>query len=84
MRRVVIDKPGGYERLRLEDARDPEPGPGEVRVAVQAIGVNYADCVIRMGLYSSAKQYVGWPITPGFEVAGTVDAIGERRRLRPG
>lgn len=39
-------------------------------------GVNYADCVVRMGLYESAKRYVGWPITPGFEVAGTVGAVG--------
>jgi synaptic vesicle membrane protein VAT-1 len=38
--------------------------------------VNYADCVIRMGLYSSARQLVGWPITPGFEVAGEVAAVG--------
>ena len=43
----------------------------------RAIGVNYADCVVRMGLYASAKTYVGWPITPGFEVAGEVDAVGE-------
>jgi NADPH:quinone reductase-like Zn-dependent oxidoreductase len=34
--------------------------------------VNYADTIVRMGLYSSAKAYVGWPITPGFEVAGVV------------
>ena len=40
------------------------------------MGINYADCCVRMGVYSSAKDYVGWPITPGFEVAGTV---GDRR-----
>lgn len=73
MRRIVIQRPGGYDRLRLEEAPDPEPGPGEVLVDVEAIGVNYADCVVRMGLYASAKRYVGWPITPGFEVAGTAD-----------
>ncbi len=33
--------------------------------------MNYADCIVRMGLYASAKEYVGWPITPGFEIAGT-------------
>jgi len=76
MKRVVIDRPGGYDRLRLEEQPDPAPGPGEVRIAVRHIGVNYADVVIRMGLYASAKQLVGWPITPGFEVAGTVDALG--------
>jgi NADPH:quinone reductase-like Zn-dependent oxidoreductase len=48
-----------------------------VVVSTEAIGVNYADCVVRMGLYASAKRYVGWPITPGFEFAGTVHAVGE-------
>ncbi len=41
-----------------------------------AAGVNYADCIVRMGLYRSARDYVGWPITPGFEVAGAIDACG--------
>lgn len=76
MKKVVIHGPGGYDRLRLEAHPDPQPGAGEVRIAVSHIGVNYADCVIRMGLYKSAKELVGWPITPGFEVAGTVDALG--------
>lgn len=77
MRKVVIERPGGYERLTLVEAPWPAPGPGEVRVAVRAIGVNYADCVVRMGLYKSASEFVGWPITPGFEVAGEVEAVGE-------
>lgn len=72
----MIHGAGGYDRLELETHPDPQPGAGEVRIAVQHIGVNYADCVIRMGLYESAKKLVGWPITPGFEVAGTVDALG--------
>ncbi|MFL5347744.1 MAG: medium chain dehydrogenase/reductase family protein [Hyalangium sp.] len=55
----------------------PAPQAGEVVVATEAIGVNYADCIIRMGLYASAKEFVGWPITPGFEFAGTVAAVGE-------
>ncbi len=77
MRRVVIPRSGGYERLQLADGPDPAPRPGEIVVAVEAAGVNYADCVIRMGWYASAQEYVGWPITPGFEVAGTVHALGE-------
>ncbi len=76
MRKVVIHRAGGYERLQIEEAAAPVPGAGELRVDVSAIGVNYADCVIRMGLYASAKEYVGWPITPGFEVAGVVSALG--------
>lgn len=77
MQAIVIDRPGGYERLVLRSL-PPRPVPaGHVRVAVEACGVNYADCIVRMGLYSSAKEYVGWPITPGFEVAGTVAERGE-------
>lgn len=76
MQWVRIHRPGGYAQLQLESAPDPSPGPGEVRIAVAAAGVNYADCVVRMGLYASAKRYVGWPITPGFEVAGVVAALG--------
>ena len=74
--RVVIYAAGGYERLKLETAQVPEPGRGQVRIDVHAIGVNFADTVVRLGLYSSAKAYVGWPITPGFEVAGRVSAVG--------
>lgn len=76
MRRVLIRRAGGYERLEVVEEPDPAPGPGEVAIDVAAAGVNYADCVVRMGLYASAKKYVGWPITPGFEVAGTVTALG--------
>ena len=43
---------------------------------MRASGVNYADTIVRMGLYSSARVYVGWPITPGFEVSGVVSAVG--------
>ena len=76
-RKVVIARPGSYDKLTIQPIQPPAPGPGEVRIAARAIGVNYADCMVRMGLYSSAKEFVGWPITPGFEVAGVVDALGE-------
>lgn len=77
MRKVVIHKAGGYDRLRVEEHPTPSPAKGEVLVSVEAAGINYADISIRMGLYASAQKYVGWPITPGFEVAGTVAAVGE-------
>jgi NADPH:quinone reductase-like Zn-dependent oxidoreductase len=78
MKRIVIHRPGGYDRLEIEEAPDPVPGDGEVLVDVEAIGVNFADCVTRMGLYRSAAEYVGWPVTPGFEVAGRDAATGRR------
>src|SRR5262245_39175300 len=77
MRKVVIHGPGSYGALRIEEHPDKPPGRGEVAISVQAAGVNYADCVVRMGLYESAKKLVGWPITPGFEFAGTVAAVGD-------
>jgi NADPH:quinone reductase-like Zn-dependent oxidoreductase len=76
MRKVVIRRAGSYDRLGIEQHPDPVPGPGQVLVETSFVGINFADCVIRMGLYASAKQYVGWPITPGFEFAGTVRAVG--------
>lgn len=76
MRKVLIRRAGGYDRLEVVEAPSPKPGEGEVRIAVEGIGVNFADVIVRMGLYSSAKKYVGWPITPGFEFAGKVTALG--------
>ena len=76
MRAIRIERPGGYERLQIVDLPDPVCGPGEVVVAVRAIGVNFADSVVRMGLYKSAREYVGWPIVPGFEFAGEVAEVG--------
>jgi len=76
VKKVVIHRPGGYKRLCLEQHPDPIPGDGEVLIAVEAIGVNFADCITRMGLYASARQYVGYPVTPGFEVSGRVSATG--------
>ncbi|HEX6765816.1 MAG TPA: zinc-binding dehydrogenase [Polyangiaceae bacterium] len=85
MQRVVVRRPGGVAHLLTEEAPDPVPQPREVCVSVRAVGVNFADLVVRMGLYKSAREYVGWPITPGFELAGTVDAIGsEVVNFKPG
>lgn len=77
MKKIVIDKAGNYERLKIQEFPDPKPGKREVLIEVYACGVNFADCVVRMGLYQSAKEFVGWPITPGFEVAGIIVDVGE-------
>jgi len=77
MKKVVIEKPGSYEQLKIKEFPTPKPGPGEVLIEIKASGVNFADCVVRMGLYSSAKEFVGWPITPGFEVSGLIAEVGE-------
>lgn len=74
--RIVIRKAGSYSALELEQYSPQRPKNDEVSIKVFAAGVNYADCVIRMGLYKSANELHGYPITPGFEVAGEVTAIG--------
>ena len=76
MKKIVIHKPGSHDRLCMENHPDPKPGPGEVLINVKAAGINFADCITRMGLYASAKKLVGYPITPGFEVSGVVAATG--------
>jgi NADPH:quinone reductase-like Zn-dependent oxidoreductase len=76
LHKVVVHKPGGYGRLQLEAHPVPRPGDRQVLVRTQAVGVNYADICVRWGVYESARQYVGWPITPGFEYAGRVQSVG--------
>lgn len=73
---IEIKKPGGYDALTRMEGPIPIPKPNEVVIAAQGCGVNYADGIIRMGLYASAKALHGYPITPGFEVSGTIHSIG--------
>ncbi len=73
MRSLQISRFGPPEVLRIVDGPDPEPGPGEVVVTVEASGINFADIMARMGLYPDAGRP---PIVPGYEFAGRVAAIG--------
>lgn len=77
MKKIVIHKAGDYGQLKYETHPDLIAGDDSAIVEVKASGVNYADIAIRWGLYESAKKYVGWPITPGFEFAGTVKSVGK-------
>ncbi|WP_019145209.1 alcohol dehydrogenase catalytic domain-containing protein [Aeromicrobium massiliense] len=67
---------GGPEVLVLEDVADLEPGPDQVRVAVAAAGVHLLDASIRAGESFGSLPAPELPMTPGREVAGTVDAVG--------
>lgn len=85
MRKVLVRQPGSFHQLEVVTAPDLDPPARHVVVRTHAVGVNYADCVVRMGLYQSAKDFVGWPVTPGFEFAGTVLANGPgATRFHPG
>ena len=76
MRAIRMYEPGEPEVLKPEDVTVPEPGMGEVLVKVALAGVNYADTGMRRGMFHGPDSE-GMPITPGFEVAGTVAALGE-------
>ncbi|TQN32423.1 NADPH2:quinone reductase [Haloactinospora alba] len=71
MRAIRIEEQGGPEVLRLADVADPQPGPGDVVVDVEARGVNFIDIYQRSGAYSMPL-----PFTPGVEGAGTVSEVG--------
>jgi NADPH2:quinone reductase len=64
---------GDLSVLKMEDIAAPQPGPGQVMVAMRACGVNFADSLVTAGKYQSQP---GLPFTPGFEVAGDVIALG--------
>src|SRR5919202_4641839 len=73
MRAVVITKHGSYDALKVEERPDPPVGPGDVRVAVKAAGINFADLLARSGVYPDAPPP---PCVVGYEVAGEIDALG--------
>lgn len=75
VQRLVVTKPGGFDRLELAHGSPKALAAGEVRVRVRAAGVNYADAMVRRGLYRTAKKYFGYPLAPGFEVAGEVTEV---------
>ena len=74
MRQIWISKAGPPEVLVVKEAPDPQPASDDVRVRVEASGVNFADVMGRMGLYPDLPSI---PVVPGYEVAGRVDAVGE-------
>ena len=72
MRAVEVAETGGPEVLRCVEKPVPSPGPGEVLIAADAIGVNYIDTYFRSGLYPRQVPFV-----VGQEVCGTVTAVGD-------
>jgi NADPH:quinone reductase-like Zn-dependent oxidoreductase len=74
MRALVITAHGPPEVLKVLDQPDPRPGPGEVRIAVKAAGINFADLLARLGFYADAPKP---PCVVGYEVAGEVESLGD-------
>ena len=71
MNSIRVHKTGGPEVLRIEELPDPTPGPGELVVNIEAIGVNYLEIYQREGVYPMQR-----PFTPGSEAAGTIRSLG--------
>lgn len=69
---IQIQKPGGPEELQLVNVEIGEPGPGEIRIAHKAIGLNFIDVYHRTGLYPMPM-----PLQIGMEASGVVEALGE-------
>jgi NADPH2:quinone reductase len=71
MKAIQFHSTGGPEVLQLADLPIPEPGPGQVLLRIEAIGVNFIEIYFRKGVYKSAL-----PLIPGSEAAGTVEELG--------
>lgn len=71
MKAIRIHQPGGPEVLRVDEVPDPAPGPGQVAIRVEAVGVNFIETYQRTGVYK-----VPLPWIPGTECAGVVTALG--------
>ncbi|MEU2156884.1 NADP-dependent oxidoreductase [Streptomyces sp. NPDC019396] len=75
-RAITFSEYGAPEVLRLSEVTTPEPGPGQVRIRVRAASVNPLDIKIRSGLMAGAVPS-RFPVIPGLDAAGVVDAVGE-------
>src|SRR4051812_15946529 len=75
MKAVTFGEYGGPEVLEVTDVAEPEPGPGQIRIAVRAAGVNPFDWKVRSGAMSQFMP-LDLPAVDGREAAGVVEAVG--------
>ena len=83
MKAIRVTNFGGPEVLQLTTLPDPTPGPGQILVRVQAIGINPVDAYVRAGTYPNLPST---PYTPGTDTAGIIEAVGPDvpTKFRPG
>ncbi|MCW8834981.1 MAG: alcohol dehydrogenase catalytic domain-containing protein, partial [Rhodospirillales bacterium] len=73
MRAVLCRSFDGHKSLVVDDVPSPTPGPGQVRIAVKAAGLNFADTLMTVGQYQAMPPL---PFSPGLEGAGVVVELG--------
>ncbi|HEU5352206.1 MAG TPA: quinone oxidoreductase [Terracidiphilus sp.] len=71
MKTIEIQGTGGPEVLQVVEKEIPQPGPGQVLMRVESVGVNFIEIYFRKGTYKATL-----PMTPGSEAAGTVEELG--------
>ena len=74
MKAIRIHEFGGAENLKVDEIEKPSPNAGEVLIKTEAAGINFADTMLRQNMYLFTPEL---PFTMGFEVAGTVEEVGE-------
>jgi NADPH2:quinone reductase len=74
MKTLLSETPGGPATLVLREVPEPSPGPGQLRIAVRACGINYPDVLLIEDKYQVRPPR---PFAPGLEVSGVVDALGD-------
>ncbi len=73
MRKVVYPRAGGVETIEIVEEEDPVPESDQVCVRIHRAGVNFAELMMRQGLYGSSPDF---PFTPGYEASGVVTEVG--------
>lgn len=81
MKAILVRAYGGPEVLDYSDVTAPTPGPGQVLIAVKAIGVNPVDVYLHTGTYT---RKIALPYVPGSDAAGVVEAVGSGVSFKPG
>ncbi|HEY2753810.1 NAD(P)-dependent alcohol dehydrogenase [Phenylobacterium sp.] len=76
MRTLTVDAPWGLDAIKVAEAPDPSPGPGQVLVRMRAVSLNYRDLLMVQGMYARGATS-GGAITPFSDGCGIIEAVGE-------
>ena len=75
MRKIVYPRAGGVETIQIVEEDDPVPQSDQVCVRIHRAGINFAELMMRQGLYGSSPDF---PFTPGYEASGIVIGVGDQ------